>query len=152
MAQSSNEQAPLLPSHNTSHPPEMITYTSFPNPKFSTDSTIRAIFQGSTMAFLVAIPYICIPLAIITIPVYLWLKPAATHINSPAERSLLCALPALAFFWLVVHMYEPREDRMLLRGCWVTDRMRHNLRNFVAFLSAGICVFMVGRILDGARL
>lgn len=152
MSQSSSEETPLLPTHTTSHPPEPITYTSLPTPKFSTDSTVCAIFQGLITAFLLAIPYICIPPSIIATPLYLLLKPAATHINSTAERSLLCALPALAVFWLVVHSYEPREDRALLGDCWVTDRMRHNLRNFVAFLLAGVCVFFVGRVLDGAHI
>ena len=152
MPRSPNEQTPLLPTHTTSNSPERITYTSYPTPKFSTDSKIRDIFQGLITAFLLVVPYICIPSSIIATPLCLFLKPAATHINSSAERSLLCALPALAVFWLVVHLYEPRVDRPLQRGCWVTDRMRHNLRNFVAFLSAGGCVFVVGRILDGARL
>ena len=151
MTQSSSEETPLLPSHNK-HIPETITYTSFPTPKISTDSIVREIFQSLTADFLVAIPYICIPSSIIATPLYLFLKPPATHINHTAERSLLCALPALGVFWLIVHMYETREDRDLLGDCRVTDRMRHNLRNFVAFLSAGICVFMSGRILDGARL
>ena len=151
MPRSPNEQTPLLPTHTTSKPPERITYTCFPTPKFSTDSTVRDIFQGIITTFLLLVPYICIPSSIIATPLCLFLKPVATHINSSAERSFLCALPALAVFWLVVHMYEPRVDRPLQRSCWVTDRMRHNLRNFVAFLSAGVCMFFVERMSDGAH-
>ncbi|KAG7005083.1 hypothetical protein G7Y79_00022g053040 [Physcia stellaris] len=128
------------------------TYTSFPAPSISSSTSLTTISQTTISKLLLALPYICIPSALM-FTIYLLKTPAPAlppsstpppALSSTAARKpILCALPALAVFWLVVHIFEPVEER-ILRAEWIKDRMRKNFRNCCAFSAGVLCAVAVG--------